>query len=225
MLLLVAAAAVVIALAVAGYWLARTLGRRRFTVYAALPVAAVLLVLSLRAGWMASYENGDTPVEMIVYTQTSPDIARLARQVEPRSASNEPIGVPVTIDGTSGFHWPWLWYLRHHGRVGYATYNGGAPVVPPDSQVVLVHSQNKTELDPVLQDAYAEGKRIKHRWWFPESYKGLTLAEFFASFVDRESWRTAMDYFLHRKIRTRLGSEDAWVFISKDSGLRFEPSL
>ena len=94
---------------------------------ATVPLIAVILLDRSASGprWYASYTaTGTCPVEMLVYTQTSPDIARLVRLVEQvGEATGDATGVPITIDGTSGFHWPWWWYLRHYDqRVGYPTY-------------------------------------------------------------------------------------------------------
>ena len=225
-LVLAIAAVVVIGLVALGVLLARGVGRRNFASFALLPLAGVLLILSVRAAWYASYENGDVPVEMIVYTQTSPDIARLVTHVrEAGGKTGDPTGLPVTIDGTSGFNWPWVWYFRHHTRIGYTSYDGSPPRDPPDSEVVLVHSSNKKDADPVLAGQFTEGQRIRHRWWFPESYRDLTIGKLLGALVDRDAWLRAKDYFLHRKISTGLGSEDAYLYFSSDFEPVFEPSL
>ena len=204
--------------------LIRGRGARNFASFAAIPLAAVLLALSVRAGWYASYRNGDIPVEMIVYTQTSPDIVGVLRQVERFGAvSGDGAGVPLTVDQTSGFSWPWAWYLRDYTRVSYASYDGAPLQDAPDSSVVLVHSNNQPEADPVLAGKYDKGIRIKHRWWFPESYKGMTLGKLFGALVDPGAWSRAMDYFLYREFGTPLGSEDAYVYFSGDFPPGFTP--
>ena len=179
----------------------------------------MLAVLSVRAGVIATYENGDTPVELLVYTQTSPDIVDLVKRIEKvDSSSGRGNTVPVSVDQTSGFTWPWAWYLRGRPGVDFPLYDNDALKAAPDSSVVLVHLNNKSSTDRVLQDAYTEGERFKHRWWFPESaYRDLTVGKFLSSFADRGAWRRAMDYFLHRKgIRDRLGSEDAVAYFAND---------
>ena len=223
--LLVGLVAFLIGLVLLGALIAGRVGYRNFASFALVPVVAILLVLSVRAALHASYRNGDTPVEMIVYTQTSPDIVRLMRHVESAGvAAGDVTGIPITVDGTSGFHWPWWWYLRDYKRVGYVSYDGISPESAPDASVVLVHERNRSKADPVLADAYSDGKRIKHRWWFPESYRGLTLEKLFKGAVDRKAWRTAMDYFLYRKLGTPLGSEDAFVYFGNEFP-EFSPSL
>ena len=100
----IALAVAVAALIGGGIWAARRLGSARLWGYAAIPMVALLLILTARAGVMAAYRNGDVPVEMLVYTQTSPDIPRLLAEIE-RPAAGSADGLPLRIDDTSGFTW------------------------------------------------------------------------------------------------------------------------
>ena len=111
-------AVVLIAMAGAGVYLYRQVGRRNLLSVSLLGLTAVMLVLTVRAGVIASYRNGDTPIELIVYTQTSPDVLRVLDKVEEAVASRK----VVAIDGTSGFSWPWAWYLRDQQGIDYAPH-------------------------------------------------------------------------------------------------------
>ena len=207
------------ALAGGGVFLARRSGPRNFISFAALPFALILMVLTIRAGVIASYRNGDTPVEMLVYTQTSPDITRLMKQF--RKAGGEdgkPTSLPITIDQTSGFTWPWAWYLRGYERVDYPNYEGTPLEQPPDTPVVLVHSQNQSDADLVLENDFTDAELIRHRWWFPEgTYRELTIGKIISGAVDRQTWRAVMDYWLFREgVRDRIGSEDAYVYFTPE---------
>ena len=129
------------------------------------------------AGWIASYQNGDTPVEMIVYTQTSPDVTRLMDALKESAAGSQ---TPVSIDQTSGFSWPWAWYLRNQANVSFPLYSPDSFAADANSQMVLVHSQNKAAADESLREVYTEAERIRrmaehvlsmrpdgapHPWW------------------------------------------------------------
>ena len=207
-----------------GVSMAVRLGPRNFALLSSLAVAAVLVVLSVRAGWYASYRNGDVPVEMMVYTQTSPDIVRLLRHVEKTGdIARDGGGLTINIDQTSGFSWPWAWYLRDGTAVGYTSYDASPLESVPDSSVQLVHSNNQRQAEPLLADNFTEGTRVKHRWWFPENYRGVTVGKFLGALVDRSAWRRTMDYFLHRKLDTPLGSEDAYVYFSRELATGFTP--
>ncbi len=217
-------AVVAIGLTFTGAMLAGRLGNRAFWSFAALPLAVMLLVLTVWTAGRASYVNGDIPVEMIVYTQTSPALARLAGSIEQVGEDKE-LGkaIPVLIDQTSGFSWPWAWYLREYTRTGYIDYSN-PPDSAPDESVLVVHANNKPADDGVLADSFSPGIRIPHRRWFPENYRGLTVRKFVRGLFDRDAWRSSMDYILLRKLDAPLGSEDVYVYFSTDSPSDFAAS-
>ncbi len=211
---LLATLAVLVLLTILGYWLYRRVGARSFWSVAAASFALLLLALTVRASWHAAYRNGDTPVEMLVYTQTSPDLAGVYRQIV-RSLDEGDGSTTVTIDQTGGFSWPWVWYLRGRSGVGYDGYS--EPITTaPDASILLLNADNQPASDDVLAQQYGRGVRIPHRWWFPESYRGMTLGKLAGAVVDRDSWRTVMDYFLFRELSTSLGSSDVVVYVSPD---------
>ena len=194
---------------------ARKNGLRNLASVAAIPIVAILLVLTIRTGLLASFRNGDTPVEMLVYTQTSPDIVTTLRSVEQAALdSGTQTDIPIALDQTSGFTWPWAWYLRGYSRLSYSAFDSEPIQVVPGASVILIHEKNRSPSADLLSEHYGDGQRIKHRWWFPENYRGLTLGKFLSAVVDRKAWRTQMDYFLYRKLSQPLGSEDAYVYIS-----------
>ena len=209
---LLATVAALACLAILGFWLHRRIGSRNFWSVAAASFALLLLVLTVRATWHAAYRNGDTPVEMLVYTQTSPDLAAVYRQIV-RNPDGADGTITVSIDGTGGFSWPWAWYLRERQGVGYDSYSG--PVTEaPDASILLLNADNMPESDDVMAERYGSGVRIPHRWWFPENYRGLTPGKLARALIDRDSWRTVMDYFLFRELSTSLGSSDVVVYVS-----------
>lgn len=225
-----------VGLAAGGYFLTRRIGARVFGALALLSVAAILLVLSGRAGVTAAFTHGDVPVEMIVYTQTSPDIHRLAGRLREQDLQ---AGVQrAAIDGTSGFHWPWYWYLRGLEGIGYTSYGAGS-VTMPNAPIALVHSNNRSNADTVLVESFSEPRLIRHRWWFPEEvYRGALddAGKLIAGVVDRRAWRSVADYFLYRNIRTTggrctpadddfscLGSENAYIYQSPGDPSPFVP--
>ncbi len=211
-LVLAGMVAALVCLAGLGYWISRVVGPRNFWSVAAVSLALLLLALTVRATWYAAYRNGDTPVEMLVYTQTSPALASVSRQIV--SNLDEADGqTNITIDGAGGFSWPWAWYLRGRSGVGYVSYSERVKEAP-DASILLLHANNRPLSDDVMAGQYERGVRIPHRWWFPENYRGLTPGKLARSAIDRDSWRTVMDYFLFRELTAPLGSEDVVVFVS-----------
>ncbi len=238
-------AAMIVAFVAMGYFVARRISPAVFGTIALVSIAAVLLVLSARTGLMASFRHGDIPIEMIVYTQTSPDIHNLARLLREQ---DESAGVPIAaIDGTSGFHWPWYWYLRGEGPIEYTTYGIAGDPTLPSSPIALVHSKNKIAADSAFTEVFSEPQVIHHRWWFPEAvYRGygsdetnlntFGLRKLIADPTDRRTWRDLADYFLYRNLVTNagrcvpaedefscLGSEKAYIYQRPDDPDPFVP--
>lgn len=218
----------VIALLALGVLAARRYGAAQVAKFAAIPAVLLLFALTIRAGATAAYRNGDVPVEMLVYTQTSPDITLLMREFE-RSGGADEGGLPLGIDSTSGFTWPWAWYLRHSDsyQASFVTYNENSFADnPPDEAALLVHSSNQPSVDGSLQGVYTPAERVRHRWWFPEhKYRGMTPLRFAQGLFDREAWRSVMDYWLFREgVRGDIGSEDAYVYFAPDFPQNFQPT-
>ncbi len=100
----------------------------------ALTLSGILGVYMIRATWLAVYRHPDTPVELLVYTQTSPDVPRYVADVREiainltrnnRSAEDITGGLsmPIIIDsgnsegGEGSLAWPLQWYLRDFQQV------------------------------------------------------------------------------------------------------------
>ena len=196
-----------------GAYMYRKVGRTQFLCISALGLTALLLSFSVRSGVIAAYQNGDTPVEMIVYTQTSPDVTRLLDTFDETGTGSE---IPVEIDSTSGFSWPWAWYFRDAKNVQYPVHNENSFSRSFGDQVLVVHSTNQSWADTGLSEVYLDGERIRHRWWFPEhTYRGLTPGKIVSGLLDRSAWRGAMNYWLNRDgVRDILGSEDSYVYFN-----------
>lgn len=223
-----AGAAITIALVLAAaamgaliYFLARAMGGANAARASLLAVAALLFVLSVRAGAVASYRNGDTPVEMLVYTQTSPDVPRLLRSLESAGVSGD---ARVEIDGASGFSWPWAWYFRDTENVAFPTYGDDSFDAANGAPVMVVHVRNRDSADAALADGYADARRVRHRWWFPEHvYRNLTPGAILSGLFDRSAWRGAVGYWLNRDgVRHMLGSEDAFLYSKEGVSLDYE---
>ena len=207
------AALALLGLIAAGVYIFRRMGRVQFLSVSTLGLTALLLVFSVRSGVIAAYQNGDIPVEMIVYTQTSPDITRLLDTFDETGAGAE---LPLEIDSTSGFSWPWAWYFRDAEKVQYPVYGENSFDSSFGDSVLVVHSTNQSWADTGLSEVYLDGERIRHRWWFPEhTYRGLTPGKILSGLLDRSAWRGAMNYWLNRDgVRDILGSEDSYVYFN-----------
>jgi hypothetical protein len=154
-------------------------------------LAALVLVLALaqvHVAWRLVYQEGDIPKDMLVYTQTSPDLHRMVSELNTLSAmttgSRE---LEIWYDDNDGTSWPMQWYLRDFpNRHLY----GGTLAGPPDGvPVVLVGDKNRSSVEPYLEGYTAQEYVL--RWWFPEDpvYRDFAIAPEIAP--GRSAWRSS----------------------------------
>ena len=202
-------------------WLARQVTWKTALSASALVMCGILFVLTVRTGWVATYVHSDVPREMLIYTQTSPDIHNLVREIETAGdLTGDRKEIRLSIDSADGFTWPWAWYLRGYANVTYPDQSESVSAPGDGTAIAVINAKNNTKVEPELGDDYTEGRRIVHRWWFPENetYKHheLSLTKFFDAVVDRDAWRTSLDFFLYRKLSSPIGSVDSYVYFDRD---------
>jgi len=216
------------ALAIAA--LAITLRGRAMAVVPLAALVGILLLFSVRAAWMASFQEGAgaDAREMLVYTQTSPDVPKIRDQID-QWAAQTGLGkdLPIVVDdGGIAFSWPWVWYLRNYHNVSYPNLSGGQD--PPTNAVVLVTVDNDAAMQSHLE-GYGPGQRYPHRWWFPETYRSVeigkdgkrkniltTFTDFVASLGDGDTWHTWWRYFRDHEPPEPKGSADAVAYFPKE---------
>lgn len=197
------------------------LGRKNLMEVTVLTFAFALLLFSFRTSWIVNFEHSDVPVEMLVYTQTSPDVPRIAKEL--RSLAEREGSLSIVVDSTDGFSWPWSWYLRDYQGVSYPCFNSDLNCTDitsvPTAQVILLALRNEDMVRDQL-DGFVRGEHYEHRWWFPEyssmTYRGITPKKFLQGMTHRTTWETIMRYFLHREIKGELGSSDGVVYYSEE---------
>ena len=202
-------------------WLARQVTLKTALSASTLIVCGLLFILTVRTAWVATYVHADVPREMLIYTQTSPDIHNLVREIE---AAGDLTGdrqeIRLSIDSADGYTWPWAWYLRNYANVTYPDQSESVSTPSDGTAIAVIHAKNNNKVEPELNDDYTKGRRIVHRWWFPENetYKHheLSLRKFFDAVVDRDSWRTSLDFFIYRKLSAPIGSVDSYVYFDRD---------
>ncbi len=192
-------------------------------------IGAALLVFTVRASvlssWghpdllkdanmLASRDRGDTPVELLDYVQTSPDVPVVRDAIDKvAAASGEGYHMPIVIDSTDDFSWPWAWYLRKYDNLTIQPIN--KDYTPPTGSIVLAKWQDNLylQIDPTL---FTEGTRYHHRWWFPTDYQGLSSSQIVREFFDKSAWETWGRYLADRSVPSGLPALDAVVYFPND---------
>ena len=211
------------------------LGLRGALATAAAGSLVVLVPLTIHTAVEAAYVNGDTPVEMIVYTQTSPDVPKVMQGIE-HVAFLTGAGKNLKVAYDNEVTWPFEWYLRDYPNRNY--YGSGLPAA--DAPVVLVGVDNNhdAQVRAQLGSNYV-GQRYRLRWWFPEDYRtgqdfirALTPPDERANLAQTTSQPGILDiiramlrpeardrlwkYLLYRQPLNPLGSTDFVLYVRKD---------
>lgn len=152
----------------------RPLGRPALPAALVIATVGALAFFSVRTMLLAVYERGDVPKDLLVYTQSAPDIAQIASDID-RLAAVTGLGydLPIAVDSSESFAWPWAWYLRDYRRVTYTDFSTSIP--QGEFAVVLVNNANAARFNDHLlatnETRLAAPQRYPHRWWFDERYK------------------------------------------------------
>ncbi|MCH7523138.1 MAG: SMP-30/gluconolactonase/LRE family protein, partial [Chloroflexi bacterium] len=203
------------------------LGRRRLAVVAAAAVFGGLALFSVRTAVIASFENGDVPNELLIYTQTSPEVPDVMERIEEiAQTSGRGLDLPVIVDDT--YTWPWAWYLRDYS-ITYESFDD--EFEPPPDAVLLIARENESKVAPFL-DRYQEPVPYRLRWWFPEVYRSigrdnlwLAMRDFGSSLAQGSTWENWWRYLRDREHPQGMEAVyDAAVWSSAYFPLIYDPS-
>ena len=160
-------------------------GSRRSAISTLGAVTVILTLLQIHIGWVLSYKNPDVPTEMMIYTQTSPDVTRVMDEITELSFElTGGYGMEVWYD--SGVSWPFQWYLRDFPNKRFVGSQIAGP--PDDAPVVIVSTQYESSFEPYLS-GYTATEYVL-RWWFPEDlYRNFAIAPELP--VGRSAWKSA----------------------------------
>jgi predicted membrane-bound mannosyltransferase len=190
----------------------------------ALGITLVGGLYSVRSAYQLSYRWGDIPREMMIYTQTSPDVARvIGRLEEAATRRGGELAMPVWYDNET----VWDWYMR---RFINAQEQPPALTTPPgdDVMAVLMLQEN---LDAYPQNVQSlQGFRIQRyplRWWFPEEMYRMPsdwatapvnqssplLMRLLRNPIDAQTSAELWQFLIYRKPPLALGSTDFVIAI------------
>lgn len=202
----------------------RIRGSRAVLVPAGIGFLAALLVLSVHTAWGVTYERGDTPQDMLVYVQSSPDVTRAMSEIEniaDRTGTGKDLrvlldgGYTDNAGGTSVVHesiaWPFEWYLRDYKAKSYFSKTLPSPI---DAPVILVMTANEDPIRNSLSNYVAVRGHLN--WWYPEDYKELTPDKVWEGLTDASTRSKLWRYFLYKETLNPLGSRDFDLFIRSD---------
>ncbi len=219
------------------------LARRARGQIALLVITALLALATVRFAIIAAFVNADVANEPMIYTQTSPDVPMVMREIE--TISERLTGVKdLKIAYDSGTTWPFEWYLRDYpNRFLYGSSPADFTQQIRDASVVLASQDNNRAVEAIV------GDYIKHHYAmrpnFPEEYKDLMqvvdmqpdpdnpgeqmavvtgnsrsplviLGNLLRQARDPQARADFLHFLWNREIRSPLGVYDFWVFVKPE---------
>jgi uncharacterized protein (TIGR03663 family) len=159
-------------------WSAR---RRWYGVLGAVVVAAGL-AYSAYASYLVNAVHRADPRELLVSTQSSEEVKRVADAVVARAERGE---TSITVDSSEGATFPWAWYFRHL-PVGYLELGAGSSAPAPDSDVLILTGAAHDRLGAELQGY--EAREFPFRVWWVRDYDAMSPSAWWRWFTEREPW-------------------------------------
>jgi len=155
---------------------ARPLGRQAVPMVLVVVAVGALSFFSLRTMVTVSFIRGDVPKDLLIYTQSSPEIPALMEDIEKLAAAGgKGYDIPIWVDtsNNNSFAWPWAWYLRDYNSVCFGVvetcFNSRTfDVMVVDQTNVSVVNDH---LNTLSNQPFAAPQKFPHRWWFPETYR------------------------------------------------------
>jgi uncharacterized protein (TIGR03663 family) len=152
----------------------------RMSARVAVPLLGVTLIMmtllaQLHVSFRMTYHQGDTPIDMLIYVQTSPDVTRTVEEIGILSRELTG-GKDMVIAYDAGTSWPMQWYLRDYNS---RRYFGTTLNEPADAPIVLISTDslysNPQNHDMLVGYTWTE---YSMRWWFPEdeTYRRFAIA-------------------------------------------------
>ncbi|MGI8423287.1 MAG: flippase activity-associated protein Agl23 [Chloroflexota bacterium] len=175
----------------------------------------VLSIWTIHTGWPVNFERPDTPKDLIVYTQTAPDVKKVMADIERISLeqTNDARGIGVVVQ--SGTWWPFSWYMRDFKNAEYPA-NLTAQATKP---VVLVAGEDLEKNRPFLQ-GYT-GTKYKMRWWYPEDYRSIgsmSVIGFLGHLTKQDVRDGLWKWLMYRETTQPLGSYDFYLYLKDGLG-------
>lgn len=193
----------------------------------ALGVVCIGGAYTLRSAYQLNYVYGDTPREMMIFVQSTPDVAQVMDRLEQASVRRTGgLDMPIWYDNET----IWGWYTR---RFSNKTQQQPALAgVPEDNVEAVLMLQENMDSYPENRDKL-QGfviQRMPLRWWFPEDQYRLSkdwlsepinensplLQRVLRTPFDNRTTAQLWQYLLYRNPPGYLGSTDFVLAVRPD---------
>ena len=174
----------------------------------------LLAALAVRADWSLNVTNPDTPVEPLIYVQTSPFLPEIAEDV--RAAIEAGDAARVVIHTDQSMTWPWAWYARGLDVLYVEAEQITTETLLPTD--IVISTRGYVSGRPEVRAMYQEGLQYPHRWWYPEvNYRGVTVEQLLEGLQAGTLIDLWTHFLIHRGDVDKIGSLQAEVFFPENA--------
>ena len=141
----------------------------------AVTALGIALIVTVRTDLGLNAGHPDTPVEPLIYVQSTPEMPPLAAEIRRWIAEGRASSIVLDDSEGAGITWPWAWYLRHEGIL----YVGGDRIERGefDPQAIVIRMRGPIAAPASLVRRPGNVVVYRHRWWFPEEgYRATSWA-------------------------------------------------
>jgi uncharacterized protein (TIGR03663 family) len=127
------------------------------------------------------------PRELLVSTQSSEEVKRVAKHVEAQAKAAEGDGrpYPIVIDTADGATFPWAWYFRHLQGSYVDLSSPGSAITPQTAAVILTEGSRQAQTT-ALQGL--RGREFPFRVWWVRDYGEMSPGNWARWLTERKVW-------------------------------------
>jgi hypothetical protein len=81
-----------------------------------------------------------------------------------------------------------------------------------EETIAIINAKNNDHYENVMAvDQFSDGRRFVHRWWFPERYRDVDVGNVFDTLLDRNQWKTSVEFWLYRELPSTVAGVTSYV--------------
>ena len=177
----------------------------------AITAMALALIVTIRTDIGLNINHSDTPVEPLIYVQSTPEMPRVAAEIRQHIAEGRASSIVLDDSEGAGITWPWAWYLRHEGIL-YTT-SEAIQRGEFDQRAIVIRVRGERSAPPALVSRPGDVTVYRHRWWFPEeTYREITWNRLTSGILDGSLLREWAQFIWYRGEPALIASLDSEVY-------------
>ena len=177
----------------------------------AITAMALALIVTIRTDIGLNINHPDTPVEPLIYVQSTPEMPRVAAEIRQHIAEGRASSIVLDDSEGAGITWPWAWYLRHEGIL-YTT-SEAIQRGEFDQRAIVIRVRGERSAPPALVSRPGDVTVYRHRWWFPEeTYREITWNRLTSGILDGSLLREWAQFIWYRGEPALIASLDSEVY-------------